>query len=254
MKTKKGFTLVELLVVIAIIALLLSILMPALNKARESGKRVRCMANLHQLVLALQFYQQDFKEAFPTDKDGIVATYARWGGNRGKAPGYDNPNRMLNPYIGVKEKAKFNSTNKSLGVFFCPSDRGGYGGAAKTMLGKDWLPTLGYWLGYSYDYNVEALSGSATLGLWGKKQTDIKNPTKTIVFFDGSMACYAYGYIDIKNPFQFRYWHHKKELGWGSASFVDGHIEFFRVSDKPNIANRPAWWKGSTWTFRVNSQ
>jgi prepilin-type N-terminal cleavage/methylation domain-containing protein/prepilin-type processing-associated H-X9-DG protein len=53
-----GFTLVELLVVIAIIALLMAVLLPALNRAREQGKRVVCMSNLRQLTLAWMSYAE----------------------------------------------------------------------------------------------------------------------------------------------------------------------------------------------------
>lgn len=56
MKRRPGFTLIELLVVIAIIALLMGILMPALNKARDMGKRVSCMNNMRQVGIAYQMY------------------------------------------------------------------------------------------------------------------------------------------------------------------------------------------------------
>lgn len=59
MVARRGFTLVELLVVIAIIALLMSILMPALNYARELGRRIGCMGNLKQLSLAWVMYADE---------------------------------------------------------------------------------------------------------------------------------------------------------------------------------------------------
>ena len=55
----KGFTLVELLVVISIIALLLSVLMPALSKAREAGKRAVCLNNLKSLAVTWMMYADD---------------------------------------------------------------------------------------------------------------------------------------------------------------------------------------------------
>ncbi|MFC1781854.1 type II secretion system protein [Planctomycetota bacterium] len=55
----KGFTLVELLVVISVIAILMAVLMPALSRAREAGKRAVCLSNLKQLQLAWDLYADD---------------------------------------------------------------------------------------------------------------------------------------------------------------------------------------------------
>jgi len=65
MTKRKGFTLIELLVVIAIIALLVSILLPSLNRARELAKRAVCSANLNGIGKGLVIYQAENRDAFP---------------------------------------------------------------------------------------------------------------------------------------------------------------------------------------------
>jgi len=61
----KGFTLIELLVVIAIIALLLAILMPALQRVKDQAKATRCLANLKQIGLAMHAYAPDYDYKVP---------------------------------------------------------------------------------------------------------------------------------------------------------------------------------------------
>lgn len=65
MSRKRGFTLVELLVVIGIIALLLSVLIPALSKAREQAQRTVCLSNVRELGNAMRLYAAQFDDACP---------------------------------------------------------------------------------------------------------------------------------------------------------------------------------------------
>jgi len=70
MRKRNGFTLVELLVVIGIIAVLISLLLPALSKAREQAQRTKCLSNLHTAGLALNIYANENHQRLPAFKGG----------------------------------------------------------------------------------------------------------------------------------------------------------------------------------------
>jgi len=107
-----GFTLVELLVVIAIIALLLSILMPALGKARSLSKRLVCANNLRQIDLAVRLYLDSNNDIYPCGQDPVSDDpnnpYWLWMGRGWR--------RLVEPYLG----GNIDANNPS--VLFCPED------------------------------------------------------------------------------------------------------------------------------------
>src|SRR5207244_7865231 len=68
-KSNQGFTLIELLVVIAIIAILASMLLPALARAKAKGERIACLNNLRQIGLFMQLYTEENSDTFPAHRN-----------------------------------------------------------------------------------------------------------------------------------------------------------------------------------------
>src|SRR5260221_6469091 len=112
-----AFTLVELLVVIGIIALLLGILLPALNRARHQARMVQCQSNLHQICIGMAEYEAEFRGRRPPNSSGL---YSYWFDERHVG--------------GILSK---NLADKN-GVFACPEDED----ARRSYSMNAWLSSL----------------------------------------------------------------------------------------------------------------
>jgi prepilin-type N-terminal cleavage/methylation domain-containing protein/prepilin-type processing-associated H-X9-DG protein len=112
MKKRSAFTLIELLVVIAIIALLLSIGIPSLRKAKNKAMQLFCFNNLHNYGIVMEMYLQDYDDAFPCAWTSLYAEfqfpgelerYCRWHNedyDLEEHPEYAGP---LWPYMAVQD-------------------------------------------------------------------------------------------------------------------------------------------------------
>ncbi|MCS7034530.1 MAG: type II secretion system GspH family protein [Phycisphaerae bacterium] len=123
-RVRSAFTLVELLVVVGIIALLVSILLPALGAAREQARAAQCASNIRQLCTALVNYAVEHKGKFPPNINTLKPTVTPGQGRPTANLWYDV--ERLGRYLpkGVQPREEGTTDNPTIGgtVFICPSD------------------------------------------------------------------------------------------------------------------------------------
>lgn len=130
-RAHRGFTLVELLVVIGIIAILISVLLPTLSKARESAKRTQCLSNLRTIYQMLKIYEVTYKGATPVGcgvnattgnaAPSLMAHANNYFLGRTNAAGDPYPGTNIR-YVGMGFLIPTNIVREGEGnIFYCPS-------------------------------------------------------------------------------------------------------------------------------------
>lgn len=223
----RGFTLLELLVVIAIIAMLSSILLPALSKAREKGRQTVCISNLKEIFLAIEMYKNDNDGYYPLCSDYFnYPSYPLvfWSGSQpASGANLDFTGSPIYPYLKAGE-IKTCPSFKQFGVANQPAS-GGYG------------------------YNKQFIGGgvgsggSTTYSYKQRKDSEIENHSEIAILSDCASLSYSTGGIIESYDMSAPYYKtmggvtgtlnpsmHFRHNGFANVVWCDGHITSERMS------------------------
>jgi len=236
-KNLRAFTLIELLVVIAVIAVLVSMLLPALSSAREQGKRALCTTRLKTIHMAHVFYTED-------NRDTYVDMYPY--GDENKYPGYRRGaywSRDIIGLIGGKQvwtsgftyRPEWKVLNQYVDDVYenwhCPGDKGMVGmwdtkGESNYDRSGNSYSYNGYGNDYWDYYPTSFRPGPVKpcRGFAGRKVGRIPVPAQFVLQGDSVMHTFVSGHTT------YQYAWHSKEQNMANMAFGDGHVEYLELT------------------------
>jgi prepilin-type N-terminal cleavage/methylation domain-containing protein len=240
-KSSKGFTLVELLVVIAIIALLLAILMPSLQRARELAKKTICKSNLGHAALAIEMYSNDNR--------GLIMPACTL--VNGDIKGWMD---LISGYIGQKDNYILMAVKKNPGdtpekpknsLIVCPSNL--------LMQTDSCIYAIGYAMNNRRGTIITAFGQNRPVDQ-GIKQASIKSPHRKIVISDARQAIPGKDGIATMVRYKSIYWWTQGALQYKPYDYYVGrniHKEDganFLWSDSHVSSEKYKDWDADPWT------
>jgi prepilin-type N-terminal cleavage/methylation domain-containing protein/prepilin-type processing-associated H-X9-DG protein len=190
---KPAFTLIELLVVIAVIAVLLALLLPVVDGARERAISTRCMSNLRQLGTAWQLYSSDHQELLPPNNPGQMDWFDHWVEGWLEAGTFTTDNTNITLLHG----SRLWTYLRSEGVWRCPGDKS----TTLVPCSGEVLPrvrsySINNWLGTDYIWNEDE-GGNAFKTVQKTTHMTRPSPAETYVLLDEREDSINDGYFVI---------------------------------------------------------